>query len=148
MVCAGLTEGAMSHSVEALQNVGTQSHANHTLVVALQAQTQTLASSLTQALAAGQQKQTPGRFFLCGQLAHFKRDCPQEGNKTQEWKGLPLFPYPHGHKEYLWGSECHSKFDINGKTTANLKTRWGGGLLTPLTLKEGNRHVQLTGPIQ
>ena len=52
MACAGLREGSMCQWVVASQNVRTQSHTNQTLVAGLQAQTQTLASSITQVLAA------------------------------------------------------------------------------------------------
>lgn len=59
MAYVGLREDSVSQWFVASQNAGIQSHTNHTLLVALQAQTQTPASFITQALVAGQQKQTP-----------------------------------------------------------------------------------------
>lgn len=119
MGCAGITEGSMSQWVVASQNVGTQSHTNPTHVAVLQAQTQTNLFYYS--------KQTPRKYFLCGQLGHSTGDCPQKGNKTQVWKGPPLSLCPSCHKGYHWGSECCSKFGINGKPIANQTLDWMGG---------------------
>ncbi|CAD7666394.1 unnamed protein product [Nyctereutes procyonoides] len=64
--------------------------------------------------------------FLCGQLGHFKNQCPQK--KISQTTKNPQNLCPRCHRGYHWANECRSKTDSKGNP---LSGNWKGGLPRP-----------------